>query len=128
MNGMEILNEVVRMPEKSFGMITIYVLVCIVGLVFAGMCIYAIWDTVTECYLDRQARIAIAIFAVFVIGIGIGCYCLVRSIINEADNRETIVYATIDDTVPWLEVNKKYELIQQDGKIYQLRLREDGEN
>ena len=30
----------------------------------------------------------------------------------------TVVKATVDNTVPWVEVNEKYQLISQEGDIY----------
>ena len=44
-----------------------------------------------------------------------------------SDDRYTEVYATIDDSVSWTEVNKKYELIKQKGEMYIFKEREKDE-
>ena len=57
-------------------------------------------------------------------GFCVGDFFLIRGIVGEANKRETIVYATIDDTVPWAEINRRYELIRQDGlyrRIYEIQ-------
>ena len=44
-----------------------------------------------------------------------------------SDDRYTEVYATIDDSVSWTEVNEKYELIKQKGEMYIFKEREKDE-
>ena len=44
-----------------------------------------------------------------------------------ADKTYTEVYATIDDSVSWTEVNKKYKLIEQKGEMYIFKEREEDE-
>lgn len=41
-----------------------------------------------------------------------------------ADSRVPIVKATINETVPWQEVNSKYELLEQTGKIYTFKVKD----
>ena len=36
-----------------------------------------------------------------------------------------IVKATVNDTVPWIEINDKYELLDQEGDIYTFAVKED---
>lgn len=36
-----------------------------------------------------------------------------------------IVKATVNDTVPWIEINNKYELVDQEGDIYTFAVKED---
>lgn len=127
MNGVEILNTVTDMPEKSAGTIIAYVIIAVACTVFAGMCVWSIKEMVEDVYMDWKNWICVA---VLILISALFCVCdffLIMCIVGEANKRETIVYATIDDTVPWTEINHRYELIRQDGKIYQLRVREDGD-
>lgn len=127
MNGIEILNEVIQMPEKAGTMIIMYVIFGIGLLVITGMLIYALCDIFGSIYMEWKDWIGVAVMCLFIGGCLFGAVMLGLAIPGEANKRETIVYATIDDTVPWSEVNEKYELLRQDGKIYQLRVREDGD-
>lgn len=127
MNGVEILNTVTDMPDKSAGMIIAYVIFAVACTVFAGMCIWGVKEMLEDNYPDLMDVIGVIVLILFVCGACVGDYFLIRGIVDETRKRETIVYATIDDTVPWTEINQRYELIRQDGKIYQLRVREDGD-
>ena len=40
------------------------------------------------------------------------------------DSRVPIVKATINEIVPWQEVNSKYELLEQTGKIYTFKVKD----
>lgn len=128
MPGLEILNEVTRMPDKYGSLIILYVFIAICLLVIAGMLIHSICDIIRSIHMDWKDWIGVAVMCLFIGGCLLGAVMLGFAIPDKANKRETIVYATIDDTVPWSEVNEKYELIRQDGKIYQLRVREEGEN
>ena len=127
MSGVEVLNTVVQRPEKADSMIVMYVFFCLVLAGFAIAMIYAAYSYVDSVCMDWRDWAAICVLCLMVIGCGIGVYALVRAIPGEAGRTETIVYATIDDTVPWSEVNETYELVRQDGKIYQLRVRENND-
>ena len=124
MNGVKILNEVVQMPEKSGGMIILDVILVILLTITAWFCVGGVFNAIRERCLDATEWIGIVILTVMAVGCCVGGYYLIDHALGEKDRRETIVYATIDDTVPWSEVNEKYELIRQDGKIYQLRVKE----
>ena len=124
-NGMEILNEVTQMPDKSGSMIVMYVVFAIICTAFAGMCAWAVKENVEDRYLDASDIVGVCVLSLICIGFCVADYFLIRAAVNESHNRETIVYATIDETVPWTEINERYELIRQDGKIYQLRVKEE---
>lgn len=127
MNGVNILNEVTRMPDKAGTMVCMYVIFAIGLLVIAGVLIHALCDIIGSIYMEWKDWVGFAIMCLFIGGCLFGAVMLGLAIPGEANKLETIVYATIDDSVPWTEINKRYELIRQDGKIYQLRVREDGD-
>lgn len=52
---------------------------------------------------------------------------IIGGLIFNADFSKTIVKATIDPSVSWLEVNEKYKLIKQEGEIYTFQLKEETE-
>ena len=116
---MEILNTVVQQPGRC---VFLTALLVIFAMVAAGTCTWLIY-MIVEAIRDEDILYGVLSFfiaAVCVVGI---IFC-VRGVNALSDARETIVYATIDDSTPWSEINERYELIRQDGKIYQLRLRE----
>lgn len=126
MNGIEILNTVTQTSEKSGGLFILYILFAIILTACAGLCIYSIKEALDGCrYLDVTDWIGVVILFLIFAGCCVGDYFLIRAAVGESKQQETIVYATIDDTVPWTEINEKYELIRQDGKIYKLRVREE---
>jgi len=127
MNGIEILNEVTQMPDKSGGMVLLYVVISIMCTAFAGMIAWTVKENVEDRYLEASDIVGVCILSIICIGFCVSDYFLIRAAVDESHNRETIVYATIDNTVSWTAINEKYELIRQDGKIYQLRVREDGD-
>lgn len=113
------------MPEKSGGMILLSVVFAIICTVFAGMIAWAVKENVEDRYLDASDIVGVCVLSLVCIGLCVADYFLIRAAVYESHNRETIVYATIDETVPWTEINERYELIRQDGKIYQLRVKEE---
>lgn len=127
MNGIEILNTVTDMPEKSGGMIILDVILVILMAVTAWFSVGGAFNIIKERYLDAEGWIGIVLMSAIAVGCCVGSYYLIDHALGEKDKRETIIYATIDDTVPWTEINERYELIRQDGKIYQLRVKEDAD-
>ena len=125
MNGIEILNEVTQIPDESGRMILLYVFFAIMCTAFAGMIFWAVKENVEDRCLEASDIVLVCILSMICIGFCVADYFLIRAAVDESHNRETIVYATIDNTVSWTAINEKYELIRQDGKIYQLRVRED---
>lgn len=125
MNGMEILNEVTQMPDKSGSMILMYAVFAVGFAVLAGMCAWAVKENLEDWYADVSRVVGVCVLVLFCIVFCVTDYFLIRAAVDETHRRETIVYATIDDTVPWTEINERYELVRQDGKIYQLRVKEE---
>ena len=72
---------------------------------------------------------AIAIIAIvekewMVAGVfGVAAFALIFAVCNAfTDNRTPIVKATLDSNISYVEVNKDYELMKQEGKIYQFKV------
>ena len=116
---MEILNTVVQQPGRC---VFLTALLVIFAMVAAGTCTWLIY-MIVEAIRDEDILYGVLSFFMAAVCVVAIIFC-VRGVNALSDARETIVYATIDDSTPWSEINERYELIRQDGKIYQLRLRE----
>lgn len=121
MPGIEILNEVTQMPDRNDGLIALCVIFGAIAAFSGGWLIYQGIEIVSD-----SVGSGLFVFGLAAVMFGISIFLFTR-IPNITAERETIVYAKIDDSVPWSAVNDKYELIRQDGKIYQLRIREPEE-
>lgn len=54
---------------------------------------------------------------------GIAAFALIFAVCNAfTDNRTPIVKATLDSNISYVEINKDYELMKQEGKIYQFKV------
>ena len=82
----------------------------IAGAILLGIAIYAI--------IENEKGAAFWSFVMVIL-------CAFLCIENAIDSRYPIVKATINETIPWKEVNKRYELIDQEGEIYIFRVREE---
>lgn len=128
MNGMEILNEVTQMPERANTEIIACTVLGIALAFVAAACAYAIVRFFLDASFDItdwKDWVCLILLIAIIVAASVGSIKLFCKIPDMNMKRETIVYATIDDTVPWTEINEKYELIRQDGKIYQLRVKEE---
>ena len=61
-------------------------------------------------YLERNIKNLIYLIPVIAF--------IFTSVVSFMDTREPIIKATIDENVSWEEINSKYELYNQEGKIY----------
>lgn len=95
----------------------------IVFVVLAAAAACCLMYGIVDSLYDRKYGVTAICFFTCVICVVITFFCW-RGLNVLRAAQETIVYATIDDSTPWSEINERYELIRQDGKIYQLRLRE----
>ena len=121
---MEILNTVTGSPAGAGTLIALLIVFIIAAAASLCYLIYLLIDTIR----DRDLSFAMASAWLVAVALCVIVFILCSRGINALrDERETIVYATIDDSTPWSEINERYELIRQDGKIYQLRLREEAE-
>lgn len=117
---MEILNTVEGSPAGSGTLIALLIVFIVLAAAAASYLVYMIVDSLC----DRDYGVTVTCFFACAICVVITFFCW-RGLNVLRAARETIVYATIDDSTPWSEINERYELIGQDGKIYQLRLREE---
>ena len=82
----------------------------IAGAILLGIASYAM--------VENEKGVAIWSFVMVIL-------CAFLCIQNVTDSRYPIVKATINDTIPWKEVNEKYTLIDQEGDIYIFRVKEN---
>ena len=122
MNGINILNTVEQQPGGYAGLTVIAVVFGILAIAIAGYAFYAAIETVRNRYEGSFVATAVlCIIGLIFVGLSILLFIQIPGLLQQ---RETIVYATIDDSVSWADVNSRYELIRQDGKIYQLKVRD----
>lgn len=118
---MEILNTVTGRPAGAYTLIALLIVFVIAAAASLCYLIYLLIDAIS----DRDLSFAMASAWLVAVALCVIVFILCsRGIAALNSEKETIVYATIDDSTPWSEINERYELIRQDGKIYQLRLRE----
>lgn len=129
-DGMEILNTVTEAPSGSTVLFILSLLIGGLFILLACICAYGICMFIKDLYPFELMDVAQILLLILLMAIsGFAAYAVIDDGITTKDRRETVVYATIDDSVPWSAVNDRYELIGQDGKIYRLRLREgDGDD
>lgn len=118
MSGVEILtsNEVTVVYEKfnwsNFGItITVVAVIAIIAGLIAGL--YS-----SDCEIDIMFSSIVFIVLTVLVGLPIG------GTTGEPIEYETQYKITIDDSVSMTEFLDKYEIIDQDGKIYTVRERE----
>ena len=119
---MEILNTVTGSPAGTNTLIALLIVFIIAAAASLCYLIYLLIDIIS----DRDLSFAMASAWLVAVALCVIVFILCsRGIAALNSEKETIVYATIDDSTPWSEINERYELIRQDGKIYKLRLREE---
>lgn len=115
MTGVEILTTEEVVTSFSFGWVTALTtgaIVFIVTFVIADFNIKPVdWKDWVFCTI---MGLLFAMFFAFVNGV----------LLHEPANYETQYKVTISDEVQLNEFNEKYEIIEQDGKIYTVRERE----
>lgn len=118
MNGIEILNEnYVYVTEYCWWLIPVFA-----GIAFLVTLIMAIIDWRYNGFFDDVLILIIIIFTLF--GTAIGVLFSV-SCEYETDTIDYIEYkVTIDDSVSMTEFMDKYEILDQEGKIYTIREKE----
>lgn len=86
--------------------------------VFGWFCIIfgAIFGLITIVCIVKGFEAGGATFVVTI-------FLIVLGFLIKGDNRYPIIKATINDTISWQEINDKYELREQTGKIYTFEVR-----
>ena len=86
----------------------------LVGYILLGACLFFTVVAIIEA--AEKEWIGAGVFGVLALG-------LIFSVCNAfIDNRTPIVKATLDSNISYVEVNKDYELMKQEGKIYQFKV------
>lgn len=126
MDGVNVLNTVVQQPDDVFTNTLGYGVLTILMLALAGACIASIYIILKDGagWGGWKDAVAIVIMLGIITAGGFGIHGCIKGIIRENGRLETIVYATIEDSVTWKELHERYDLVRVDGKIYQLRVRE----
>jgi hypothetical protein len=111
MNGVEILSEKV-----------IYNCYVPAWLAFIAVILGALFLTITICcFVDRYDGVG------FLFG-ALSCICIVIAIHGAVSNKNNVNHieykVTIDDSVSMNEFLDKYEILDQEGKIYTVKERE----
>ena len=127
MDGVNILNTVVQQPDDVFNNVLGLGVLTILMLALAGFCIASICIILKEkdAWGGWKDVVEIVIMLGIITAGGFGIRGCIKGIIRESKRVETIVYATIEDSVTWKELHERYDLVRVDGKIYQLRVREE---
>ena len=111
MEGIEVLNEFV-VDISALGYIAI-----IPGAIFFIFClICGVMACLDSCPGPGIALFALSIVCVFLFGLGVG---IVKT------PPETHYQVIIDESVPMTQFYEKYEIIEQNGKIYTIREKVD---
>lgn len=110
MEGVTILSEMMSRDMSIFGCI---ILICI-GIIFLIVGIICLVLLICE----QEAPIFI-FFSVILILAGVALGTL--GIVHLSDKPYTVYKVTIDDDVSFKEFNEKYEIIKQDGLIYEVK-------
>ena len=113
MEGVTILSEMVTRDISIFGCITL-ICIGIVYLVVGIVClVISVREQVQGSFVLLSVIIILAGFALGIIGIT-----------HLSDKPYTVYKVTINDDVSFKEFNEKYEIIKQDGLIYEVKERE----
>ena len=115
MEGVTILSEIVTWDISISGV----VLIC-VGIIFLIVGILYLVASIQERLKSYAFISVIMILFSFAIGM-IG----IIKITNLSEEPYTVYKVTVDDDVSFKEFNEKYEIIKQDGLIYEVRERND---
>lgn len=112
MNGVEILNTIYEY-ESVISPVWAAIL-CVIGLVIAVIGVITIDSDTAQCVLFTLAGFVI-------IGLTV---CTIGAIVKTDKVIDTKYKVTIDDSVSMNEFLDKYEILDQEGKIYTVKERE----
>lgn len=118
MDGITILNEIVT-PIKEISNLTTCVFILIISIILSSI----LWGAITYILLKLDGRVdKVKICTMSLIGTFLGAILggmLFAEVAKEEKIGEKITYeVTIDDTISMTEFNKRYNIIEQRGKIY----------
>lgn len=86
----------------------------LVGYILLGACLF--FTVVSIIELVEKEWIGAGFF-------GVAAFALVFAVCSAfTDNRTPIVKATLDSNISYVEINKDYELMKQEGKLYTFKV------
>lgn len=83
-------------------------------LVIIGVILMIVLPIIIGHFCDSDNWMAVAIIVVSV--------CLIIGIYNLIDSRSPYITATLDNTVPFTELQNKYELKKKEGQLYTFKV------
>lgn len=108
---MTILNEYWQAEISIYGLIFMVVIIAIVSFIF----IYGI--------LDDRSIIATILSAALAFIIGALIFGL--AMISGVTKKEHYIQATVDDDYSFVEIDKRYEIVEKSGDIYTFKVKEE---
>lgn len=103
MQGITILNEITKMPNGYAGLILLLMILGI-GMITLGYC----------CIRYNEHTWSKIVASIICCIILIGCIVGVISLINQ---KQTYYQVLLDDNITFVEFNKQYKMIEQEGSI-----------
>ena len=115
MEGVTILSETTKTPEPVWAMIGFIIL----GVLLFSLGIYVMISLIRKKF-DSSSDPYFPMF----IALSVGLVMLVGGIYKQVNNTPYTVYkVSVDSSVSFVEFTEKYEIVNQDGLIYEVRER-----
>lgn len=125
MQGVNILNttEILGNPSWAINLISIGLFIATIGAIF--MIITMIMDGAYKFTYKTTVTMAVVSFLTIIVGLLVVIITSITSLQKRVPTGRCQYEATIDDTVSFTELNDKYEVIEQRGKIWILEDKEE---
>lgn len=125
MQGVNILNttEILGNPSWAINLISIGLFIATIGVIF--MIITMIMDGAYKFTYKTTVTMAVVSFLTIIVGLLVVIITSITSLQKRVPTGRCQYEATIDDTVSFTELNDKYEVIEQRGKIWILEDKEE---
>lgn len=125
MQGVNILNttEILGNPSWDINLISIGLFIATIGAIF--MIITMIMDGAYKFTYKTTVTMAVVSFLTIIVGLLVVIITSITSLQKRVPTGRCQYEATIDDTVSFTELNDKYEVIEQRGKIWILEDKEE---
>lgn len=125
MQGVNILNttEILGNPSWAINLISIGLFIATIGAIF--MIITMIMDGAYKFTYKTTVTMAVVSFLTIIVGLLVVIITSITSLQKRVPTGRCQYEATIDDTVSFTELNDKYKVIGQRGKIWILEDKEE---